>query len=245
MENLKAIYEYNGIPLYHFENITSTNTALKEWAALNPTKKACVFLADEQSFGRGRLGKSFISNKGGIYISLLIRDKNANALTLTTDTAVKLCHALEELMPLDLKIKWVNDIYLNDKKLSGILTEGVYDTNGEIDAFIIGIGLNLADISHNPQISEIATSLAAAGYTKSRKIIVKAIIDKIYDGRYGLSEEYVRRSMIVGKKLTVNDFNKTYLATALRIEKDLSLTVMLEDGSTKSLKSADVSIRLN
>ncbi len=248
MEKLYKEYSYSSIPFYVFEECQSTNTALKEWASAHPDKTKAVFIAKAQSGGRGRLGKSFVSQRGGLYISFLIRSNStcSDPLYTTTDTAVKLCQMLEELTNLSPKIKWVNDIYLSGKKLSGILTEGVYSPSGEIDFMIIGIGLNIKDISHIPEIADIATSLESEcdGNLPTKEAIVKVLTDKIYNGEYALNKEYINRSLIVGKRLTVNDFNTTYTAVAQKIEDDLSLTVTKENGERVNLKSADVSIKI-
>ncbi len=248
MENAFKEYSYKNIPVLFYDSCDSTNTRAKELARETPNMKKCILIAKEQTGGRGRLGKSFVSKRGGLYISFILRDipKKADLLSVTTDTAVKICYTLEELTDLSPKIKWVNDVYVNGKKLSGILTEGAFKPNGEIDFLVIGIGINIADISACAEIADIATSLEKECGGKPPRIedLIKALTHHIYSGECDLSKEYICRSIIVGKSLTVNDFKSTYNATAIRIESDLSLTVQKENGEIVTLSSADVSIRI-
>ena len=112
-----------------FSSVTSTNTILKEMAEQG-AKEGTVIIAEEQTAGRGRTGKQFYSPKGtGIYISILLRPDipAEESLFLTTSAAVATARAIEDVSDKRALIKWVNDIYLEDKKTCGILTEGAFN----------------------------------------------------------------------------------------------------------------------
>ena len=128
-----------------FSSVTSTNTILKEMAEQG-AKEGTVIIAEEQTAGRGRTGKQFYSPKGtGIYISILLRPDipAEESLFLTTSAAVATARAIEDVSDKRALIKWVNDIYLEDKKTCGILTEGAFNVEtGKLDYAIVGIGIN-------------------------------------------------------------------------------------------------------
>ena len=117
--------------IIHYSIIDSTNTRAKEYAKENPENRSpVVFIADEQTAGRGRRGRSFVSRAGaGIYISILdYPDSNGfDATKVTAEAAVNLAKAIESLCPCDIRIKWVNDLYLGGKKLAGILENKGYE----------------------------------------------------------------------------------------------------------------------
>ena len=137
------------IPVFCSDSTESTNLDAKKYAEEHPETPCALFIADSQTAGRGRLGRSFLSQGGvGLYFSLLLRGvgEAMDALSLTTYSAVALCRALRRVSDIEPKIKWVNDIYVGEKKLAGILTEGRLCTeeSGKLDYAIIGIGVNVA-----------------------------------------------------------------------------------------------------
>ena len=137
-----------------FDEIDSTNLEAKRLAMTGLSR--CAVIADRQTAGRGRLGRSFYSPPGcGIYTSLLLRprpDQLADVTLLTTAAGVAVCRALEKAAGVQAEIKWVNDLYLNGKKICGILTEGVTDfESGMIESIVIGYGVNFRDDAHLPE----------------------------------------------------------------------------------------------
>lgn len=125
----------------------STNAVARE-AAASGTPEGYVVAANEQTAGRGRLGRSFFSPQGtGIYMSLLLRPENCpsgQAVRLTTMAAVAVCEAIEAVSGERAQIKWVNDIYVRDRKVCGILTEGSFGLeSGLLEYAVLGIGINV------------------------------------------------------------------------------------------------------
>ena len=128
-----------------FPCLPSTNQEAKRMA-LESAEQGSAVLAEEQSAGRGRLGRSFFSPRGnGLYMSVILRPKAdvSNAVLITTAAAVGVCRAIDTVTGRHPQIKWVNDLYLNEKKICGILTEAVTNfETGVIESVVVGIGIN-------------------------------------------------------------------------------------------------------
>ena len=239
-----------------FSTISSTNTVLKERAEQG-AKEGCVIIAEEQTLGRGRMGKKFFSPSGsGIYLSILLRPDipAQEALFLTTSAAVATAKAIEDISDKKAEIKWVNDIYIDAKKVCGILTEAAFNIEtGKLDYAIVGIGINIC-VPEGGFPSDIR-SIATAVFEKSddsihkRSILIAHLLDyfmeyynDIHHRKY--VEEYIRRSMILGKDILVLNGNESLEATALEIDKNCRLKVRWKDGTETWLHSGEVSIKV-
>ncbi|MBR7002868.1 MAG: biotin--[Neisseriaceae bacterium] len=133
------------VEIHYVDETTSTNTVLKQMAA-DGAKDGTVYLAARQTQGRGRMGRSFFSPDGGLYFSMLFRPKMnpATSLLLTVAAAVAVAEAMDEVFDTQSKIKWVNDVYVNGKKVCGILAESQLDPSKPTEqAVIVGIGINV------------------------------------------------------------------------------------------------------
>ncbi|WP_428244852.1 biotin--[acetyl-CoA-carboxylase] ligase [Eubacterium sp. Marseille-QA0814] len=240
-----------------FSSVTSTNTILKEMAEQG-AKEGTVIIAEEQTAGRGRTGKQFYSPKGtGIYISILLRPDipAEESLFLTTSAAVATARAIEDVSDKRALIKWVNDIYLEDKKACGILTEGAFNVEtGKLDYAIVGIGINVCipDGGFPDNIKDIATAIfdKQTDSINKRSILIANLLDyfmEYYKDFKSKSyvKEYIERSMIIGKTITVIEGSKTSVAKAIDIDKNCRLKVQFEDGTTKWLSSGEVSTKIH
>ena len=158
-------------PIYVYQQIGSTNTEAKQ-QALNGAPHGTIILAEEQTQGRGRLGRKFYSPKGtGIYMSIILRPQlHLNqAIQVTTTVAVAVCRVIEKLTNQNPHIKWVNDIYLGKQKICGILTEAVTDfESGQVEFIILGIGLNVNTVDFPADLHEIAGSLNPKDVTRNQ-----------------------------------------------------------------------------
>lgn len=248
----KIIDELNklGVPpieIHFYECTDSTNTRAKEWAKYSAEKRPAVFIANEQSAGRGRRGRSFVSEKGaGIYISILTypEESGADATATTARAAVTLAKATESLSDCDIKIKWVNDLYLGGKKLAGILTEGEMDKNGKIAYQVVGMGINVYKNAISDEISDIATSIEdETGRVIDRSKLAAAIIKYhlYYNGDF--YTEYKSRSFIIGKRVTVMKLSESYEAKVVDIDSDFSL-IIERDGKQERLFTGEISIKI-
>ena len=246
---------HKAFKIEYFDCIDSTNTELKR-RALAGAPSLTVLVADEQTAGRGRMGRSFFSPRGsGLYMSILLRPVSLTDVgILTTMTAVSVARALSRL-GLETGIKWVNDVIADGKKLCGILTEGgTYE--GEPFA-IIGIGINIKKTAFPEEITHIATSIEQISNTVPHKNdIINNILDEIYHlanldetWQKEAMDEYRRRSVVLGKAIRVHPFHgDPFDAEAVAIEDDGTLTVRPLDPQNSSLlhlSSAEVSIRYN
>ncbi|MGN1201989.1 MAG: biotin--[acetyl-CoA-carboxylase] ligase [Eubacterium sp.] len=234
------------IDVLYYLSIDSTNNCCKRLLA---DGKQGIFLvaADEQTAGRGRQGKSFYSPaQTGIYFSLVIRPETTlqNAVTATTAAAVAVCKAIEKLTDKKPKIKWVNDVYLNGKKICGILTEAMTNfEDGTVDSVIIGIGINVKTVDF-PDDVESAGCLDA-DINRSRLIaeIVNELL-KISGGDYKSFIDYYRsHSLVIGEKIRFIQNGKITPATAVAIDETGGLEIELENGEHTVLRSGEISIR--
>jgi len=241
------------------ESTDSTNKTLQTMAIEGAADRQIV-IANEQTKGRGRLGRNFDSPKdSGIYFSYLMKPKQKNpqdATTLTAWTAVAISDAIKEACDIEPQIKWVNDLVLNKKKICGILTEMSIETeSGMIQSIIIGIGINVNELKEDfpEEIRNIASSLRIeTGKSYSRSKIVAAMIkhmDKLYDNWPDAAElyldKYKNKSVTINKEVAVKfrDSDNPKNGKAIDINKDFTLKVEYEDGIIETVSSGDVSVR--
>ena len=250
LEALKTKYDLNIIGK---ETVTSTNTELIEMAK-NGAKEGTVLIATEQTAGKGRTGKSFYSPKGsGLYISILLRPdfKPDDALYLTTIAAVATAKAIESVSDKEAKIKWVNDVYIDKKKVCGILTESVLNPEGDkLDYAVVGIGINLCppEGGFPKEIKNIATTVFDENCdSNERKDLTNALLDFFMDYYENFEnnshlEEYINHSCILGDMITYNKGNVKYKAKAIDIDSKCRLKIEDENGNTSLLSYGEVSI---
>ncbi len=242
-----------------FDSIDSTNNYLKK--ILNSgeggnLRNYHTVIASSQSAGRGRRGRTFISPAGcGLYLSVLLYPdiSPSDATGITTAAAVAACRAIEKNTDSHPMIKWVNDVYVGNRKVGGILTEASVSPGcAKPDWVIMGIGLNI----YEPEGGFAEEIRDIAGYiTDDRSAdlfdrISSDLLISFYDLTVDLkncdhSSEYKERSCIIGKDINVIDAAGSRRATALDIDEKCRLIVRYEDGSTETLDSGEVSIREN
>ena len=229
-----------------FEEVTSTNAVLKEYARQGAPAFTCV-VAAAQSAGRGRGDHTFYSPAGtGIYLSILLRpDKSFSPADITATAAVAACEAIEELTGVTAEIKWLNDIYVNGKKVAGILAECFFEADAP--TVVLGIGVNLLPPTNGfPQ--EIAHR-AGAVLEKSRQRFLR---ERMAIGFFHRLEAHLRhapnvyaayrqRSFLLGKCVTWE--GKT--ATVRDILPDFRLDLELADGTHRYLDSGEVSLSVD
>ncbi len=243
------------IDLVILDKTTSTNTVAKQLASEGKAEMTVV-IANEQTEGKGRYGRTFVSPAlNGIYMSIILRPKMSaqEALFITTSTAVAVSKAIEEICFIDTQIKWVNDLYFEEKKLCGILTEATLDfETGGLMYAVVGIGVNLyAEEGDFPdELKKIVTSIYKNG---NRRPIKSKLIAKIIENIYSYSEnlgdkkilsEYKKRSFIIGKNIDIIKGEKKLPAKAVDINDRGELVVKLENGKLEALNSGEVSIRI-
>lgn len=238
------------------DTVDSTNTYLKQLAQQN-TADGFIVVANEQTGGRGRLGRSFQSIKDkGIYISMLMRLNSSPAETtnITAWVAVAICRAIETVCGVRPGIKWVNDLVLNGKKICGILTEmSIEGETGNVQHVVTGIGINvnhqLSDFSED--IRQIASSLAIeTGGVINRAQLTAQIIQNLDAMRFDWpfkKEEYLtayrERCVILNQEVRIIRNGKEDIGTAVDIDDNFGLIVHFVDGHKENITSGEVSVR--
>ncbi len=233
----------------------STNTQLKNSYADVP--EGFVLLAEQQTAGRGRLGRQFVSPKGdGLYLSLVLRpQRTPEQLSLLTPlAAVAVCEALETLCKVSPSIKWVNDILLADHKICGILTESCgFSSGGCPDRYIVGIGLNLRfDRTTYPELAPIAGGLSdTIPVLPTRAQLTAAILNAFepwYDALLAgkttdLQQAYRARLGCLGQAVTVHTGTVSYPAVCTDLTAEGNLIVRDMQGMPHILQAGEISIR--
>ena len=240
-----------GLAVTALENTDSTNTCVRRLAE-DGAPEGTVVVAAAQTAGRGRSGKSFLSPAGtGLYMSVLLRPQLAmgDALLITTAAAVAVAHAVERVAAVTAQIKWVNDVYVDGKKVCGILTEGALDLeNGGLRYAILGIGINICPPAGGfpPELAPIAGALTETGGEALRAPLAAAVLDEFFALYPHLTEkpfydDYVSRSLLTGRQIEVLRGGMHLPAMALGIDRDLHLRVRYADGSEENLVAGEVS----
>lgn len=242
-KNLK--YKHN---IEIFDSIDSTNKYLK--SKINEKNYGTIVISNEQTNGYGKSNREFLSNKDiGIYMSILINPNCLieESLKITILTSVAILSAIKSVYNLDVKLKWVNDIILNDLKVGGILCESQINLNNNIiDNMIVGIGINVKNFEFPPSLKNIATSIENNTNIKiSRNELISEIInffDLYFIDNKNYLDLYKENSYVLGKDITVIQNDRQFFAKAIDIEDNGALIVQEQEKIIK-LISSDISIR--
>lgn len=235
------------------ESVDSTNKFLKE-KAVKGDKEGSVVIADSQTGGRGRFTRKFYSPSGcGIYMSILLKPEISarDAVLITAAAAVAVAEACEMVSGKKAEIKWVNDVYIDKKKVCGILTEGAIKPDGYFDFAVLGIGINafLPDGGFADEIKDIAGAVFDKKEENLRNRLIAEVINRFFvyykelDKKTFL-ERYKEKSFVTGKEITVIKSEQKQKAVAIGIDDDCRLQVEYEDKSQEYLSSGEISIKL-
>lgn len=239
--------------IYWYDVTDSTNTQAKKLAA-EGAPHGTVLIADRQTAGRGRLGRSFQSPAGmGIYMSVILRPgcPADQLMHLTCATAVAMCDAVEASAGFCPGIKWTNDLIFQGRKLAGILTELVSTPQGL--CAIIGIGINCSqqETDFAPEIRSFAGSLSmATGTPIDRARVAAAIITNLHrmdksllTGKAAMMDRYRRRCITLGQDICLLRSDEVRYGHAEAIDDSGALLVRFSDGHLESVHSGEVSVR--
>lgn len=236
------INDLKDITIHTFPEIDSTNTHLIQ--GIEERKNFETALADLQSKGRGRFGRTFESPKDGLYMSFVIDKKFYPIDTLTTIRAVVAAHRVLRKYEEDLKLKWVNDLYLHGKKVAGILTEGRVDIGtGEITKCVVGIGININTCDFSEEVSKIAGTLFI---DEDKNKIAAEILNSFYELKDENDEDVVKYfeeyHMLKDREVYFVKENKKLTGKVTGIDVKGYLKVRTE-GEEILLKSGEVSVK--
>ena len=244
--------EFIGKRVIHFDTISSTNDYAKEIG--NKVNGGTLIISEEQTKGKGRLGKAWQSKAGdGVWMSLIIKPKiepfRAPFLTLVAGASI--VKALSNL-GVETSIKWPNDIIINNKKLCGVLTEMSAEME-RVNYVVIGIGLNVKTMDFPNEIKDKATSLYKEGYDYiSRVDIVKQIcieFEKLYKGyildgnKKDILDICRMHSPIINKQVYLLKNNKKELVKCIDISENGNLIIKDRTGHVREIISGEISIR--
>ena len=238
-----------------FPTLDSTNDHLRALAKAGAPAGTAV-LADHQTGGRGRRGRSFHSPAGsGIYLSLLLRPDcpPADLMHLTCAVAVAMCDAVEASAGFRPGIKWTNDLVMQTRKLGGILTELGFNAKGNVDWAILGVGINCCQrVTDFPEeIREMAGSLSMiSGVPVERARVAAAMLDALNtmsvnldSGKASMLQQYRRDCITLSRDVVLVRGEEKRYGYALDIDEEGALLVRFADGSFETVNSGEISVR--
>lgn len=226
--------------LFCFESVTSTNIVAKEFAENDEIN--FIVLSEKQTAGKGRLGKSFYSPDSGIYMSVVMPAEE-NYILYTIACAVAVSSAIKKICDINSSIKWVNDVFVDGKKVCGILCEGV---GGEtVKSVVMGIGVNFNTHNFPQDLNCSAGSLYYGNAQILREELAAQIINELTElienfDAYNLIELYKQRCFILGKQVAIVGTDKVVGA----IDIDIDGSLIVDDGGTiKKLNCGEISVK--
>jgi len=239
------------VKILRYATLPSTNSEAASLALAGAAEGQCV-VADEQTAGRGRLLRQWISPKdAGLYFSVLLRPslppERWPLISLMAALAVQ--SALANVAHLETDIKWPNDLLANGKKISGILVESVETKSGR--AIVLGIGINLRSAALAPELIDIATSVeSVTGRRVDREVVLIALLDALktyYSKLQAIGGEEVvikdwsaRSSYAAGKRIRVSNGDEVIEGVTQGLEPDGALRLKADDGQMRIIRAGDV-----
>lgn len=227
-----------------YNKTDSTNTRAKVFLK-EGKEPPFLLVAEEQTAGRGRHGHSFFSPESGLYYSLVLKpeDMDSAIQKTTIAAAVALQEAIHMVSGISCDIKWVNDLYLDHRKISGILCEAPRNSDNEVMGITIGIGINIAQKEFPEEIRDTAGSLnrpdldrnLLAGMLTNR---ILYWMERLQDS--SLIKAYKEHSMLLGKQVSFQLNEETITGIAIEINEDGNLIVQADQ--TYTLNSGEVSL---
>ena len=219
----------------------------REEAVAGAPHGAVVF-AEEQTAGRGRFGRRWVSPAGkNLYLTLVLRPDAGRLRRLSMVAPLALCRAIESVTSLRPAIKWPNDVLVGERKLAGVLIEGE-SSGADLLFALVGIGLNVNDPIDDPDIAGIATSLSReTGIETPREPVLAALLNEL-EGAYSapsadLYGEWRSRIAILGQPVRLTFRDEVYEGTAEDVDDEGSLILRLTDGTQKTFEAGEVTLR--
>lgn len=244
---MRLNHEIRDLNVFCFDTVDSTSDEAKR-RFREGLKCASLFVADCQTNGRGRRGRSFYSPSAtGIYLSLLypLKAGQSDFLNYTSKAAVAVCRALRRVYSVSPRIKWVNDILLDGKKIAGILAEFVSDTGSGDTAVVTGIGINLSTEIFPDAISDTAGSVGNSSLPREMIAaeITRELLNLFSDSDASWLDEYRALSVVIGHQIAFERNGQVFTGKALSIDSDAALIVLRSDGMTDVLNTGEITVR--
>ena len=248
LHNLKT--KFIGRNILYYPSVASTMDVARKMAE-NGAREGMVVIADEQTAGRGRMGREWLSPRGSLSLSIILCPTMAQLSQLNMVASLAVVQSIEKVTGLKPTVKWPNDILINKRKVSGILIENIFH-GSNLSASIVGIGINInLKPEAFPQISAIATSLS----TESRRVVHRGEIllslleelEQLYQGlRRGkpIYERWLSHVETLGKEVKVRSGEKVEEGYVESINADGSLVLRRHDGSSATLVAGEVTLHI-
>lgn len=242
-----------GRTVYAYDTIDSTNNEAKRLAQAG-APHGSIFIAEQQTNGKGRLGRTWISPRGsGIWFSILLRPNTSpmQITNITLLTGLCMCKAIKLYTGCDAKIKWPNDIVIGSKKVCGILTEMAAEVD-RIEYVIIGTGINVYNEAFPDELSVKATSLQAETQNEISRVALFQLVLETFEQllkRYSMQddgimlEEYKSLCVTLGRRISVVRNQQQICGTAVDITPTGELMMLSEDGSRQEIGSGEVTVQ--
>ncbi len=234
-----------------YDSVSSTNTILQQRYTEN---EGLVIVANSQELGMGRINRNFFSPKDtGVYFSLLLKpliDSDKKNF-ITSMAGIAVCRAIHSILGLNAKIKWVNDVYIDGKKVCGILTQGSFSfENNKMEYIVLGIGINVYNpINGFPKnIENSAGSVITQKQGELRNRLIAEVLNEFWElyknfDFNAISSEYKSLNYVIGKEISVISDNSSTPAKVVDIDTNCRLVVQFENGDISCLDSGEISIR--
>lgn len=243
-----------GREIIYFEKLSSTNTAAKEQAERGAIEGTTI-IAETQTKGKGRLDRRWISPKGGIWLSIILRPQMSpeDTAKITLTTAVAVAKTLRRFCGFGAEIKWPNDVLIHNKKICGILTEASLEGKN-VNFVVVGIGINV-----NFPLNALPKHLEAAATTLKevlqkevdREELVCVLLKEFEDcyerfkrGEFGdLLSKWRSVATFLGKEVEVISFAERLRGVAVDVDENGALIIKLENGKKRKIVAGDVTVR--
>ncbi|UCG83832.1 MAG: biotin--[acetyl-CoA-carboxylase] ligase [Dehalococcoidia bacterium] len=238
-----------GSNLIYYPSVSSTQDIARE-AAVKGAHEGTTIVAEEQTKGRARLGRTWINPPGVVAVSIILHPEMSQLTRLTVMASLATSQCIEKATGLKTSIKWPNDVLINGKKVSGILIESALRGQA-VDWAVVGIGININfDPKSFPEIADIATSLSAElGREVSQLQVLLHLLDEmeqlymaLREG-HSIHEEWRSRLETLGKQVEVTFGDHVEVGCAESVDDDGSLLLRRSDGTLISIIAGDVSLR--
>lgn len=231
------LIQYNG-KIIVLDETDSTNNYAKNLASQG-AESGTVVIAESQNSGRGRLGRTFVSPKEkGLYMSVIVRPDFSLEFSplITSAVSVAVAESVEQLADCHTQIKWVNDVYINNRKICGILTEASLGLEyNSLDYAVIGIGINVLSHDFGELNSTVTSVQQETGKKISRSKLCETVLDNISMRMSGITKkahlsEYRRREMLTGNMISANIGSEKVNGKALCVDDNANLIVQTDSG---------------
>ena len=240
---IRAQLEAPTLPLHTLDMVDSTNSEAKRLLAGGATGPFLI-TANGQTAGRGRHGRTFFSPKdAGLYMTVALTPHMPAEwlLNMTAYAAVCVAEAIERLTGASPRIKWVNDLFVDGRKVCGILTEAVTDfESGTVESLLVGIGINLRQSDVPDSLREVVGFLNVTSPVRNRLVaaITNALL-RYTPQDHAFWDAYRERSLTIGRRVQCTQGNRSFTGMATAIDESGALVVLADCGDTGARRSGE------